>query len=279
MRNPLPLIALLGAIGCRDRVDRKELDKATALANQPLPSSAMPADPKCPAGAEVMGAPRPRGPGMWCQKIDAGRITIFRPDGKLWADGAVDDNGLQGEIKFYAPDGSVALVRKYKDNNRDADGVDDVRVEGVNLPPTIAPVCYRNYTGDSPATTTKCPPEAGAPAAAQPTCPPGRESLGSPKPDGPGIACQEQTKDKLKLFRLDGKLWGEGSVLGDDLDGDFTFYAPDGGVALVRRYRLSEKIKDDVRIEGVDLPPMITPVCYRDWTPMKTGTTTKCPAK
>ncbi|MBA3391349.1 MAG: hypothetical protein H0T89_01840 [Deltaproteobacteria bacterium] len=125
--------------GCKDR-DRREGPPGMVTAK-------LPAEPGCPAGAELLGA------GMWCQRRAGGQLEVLRLDGTLWARGAVDERGLQGPITFYAPDGKIAMVRNYRDNNTDGDA--DVRIPGIELPPTILPVCLRDMT--IAPTTTPCP--------------------------------------------------------------------------------------------------------------------------
>lgn len=148
----IPVIIIVASSSCRDRVDRDKLEKATALAGAPMPATDH-AAPACPAGSELMGAPRPRGSGRWCQQIADGRIRVFRTDGTLWAEGGVDGSGLQGEVRFFAPDGRVALVRSYA--NHSTQGDDDVRIPGIELPPTILSVC--NQDPSKPPSTTPCP--------------------------------------------------------------------------------------------------------------------------
>lgn len=139
MGRILLAIALTSTLACRSGdKDRRPATRTTAEAEG------------CPSGTETMGAPRPRGAGMWCQSITDGQLRVFHLDGKLWAEGHVDDKGMQGEVKFFAPDGRVALVRRYRDNHTDGD--DDVRITGVELPPTILSVCSTN----DPPSTTPC---------------------------------------------------------------------------------------------------------------------------
>ncbi len=90
---------------------------------------------------------------MWCQKTAGGQLEIYHLDGTLWAKGAVDERGMQGPVTFYAPDGKVAMVRPYANNN--SDGAADVRIPGVELPPTIMPECSRDMT--IAPTTSACP--------------------------------------------------------------------------------------------------------------------------
>lgn len=77
----------------------------------------------CPSGFEQGGAPKPRGAGVWCQRIDekARRMEILRLDGTLWATVDGVQTGVspeaEGTSTYFAADGKTVARIVSRENH------------------------------------------------------------------------------------------------------------------------------------------------------------------
>lgn len=126
-------VSLLAALALIAACDEKGKAREPSAA---APSTTAPST-DCPPGTELLGAPPPRGQGLWCQRITGGQAEIFHPGGALWARGAMSDAGMEGTWEFFAADGRVARTRAYEKGH--SAGPPNVLIADVELPPTIAP--------------------------------------------------------------------------------------------------------------------------------------------